>query len=1039
MPQEQSQDFHKRLSSYYLSCLSRSTRPEAEFFAQNKYDPIFAELEGNPFITRVEQADDSTIRQVLEQARRKKDKQLYAGHLIFAEYLESRKSSWTGFVLYPLLISPLDHAAGVVDCTDSPIFVNPSALKKIRGTSSAGELQEAVLELEEELGLGGADGKVQSMQDVLEYLRENFSYWNWIEKLPETDFEAPQTFTPSFPLSHVNKVGLYNRSVIFLSERPMYTMGLENELRNLSNLSLTDLHNSSLAKWIGYNKGSSVESLESALIEPIPLNSEQRDAVQRALAQPLTVITGPPGTGKSQVVSSILVNAAMQGTTVLFSSKNNKAVDVVETRVNSLGQRPILLRLGARDLQERLSDYLTRLVSMKTEQEDVQIYDRAQKDYLDLSQALAKKRQEADDLVSLRNKLDDWERQLERIRQVFGQDLSVALTQIDPIAMRSALTELKEAVKRNDPKNLGLIGSLFPRLGRKSRLASITDSARKIQEAYEKYQFEFPADGAGFEQWQEFSLLVEQSLLVVELIPTYLEAVQKLSQSADLGSLAGEISGLQEQTATKSMNLWQAWLRTIPERLSQSDRLDLTKFQSTVTMLARATDGKSSASLKSEQQRLFPTISKFLPCWAVTSLSIRNRVPFTPAFFDLVVIDEASQCDIASALPLLLRAKRAVIIGDPLQLRHVADIDTSTDRMLLEQNSLMNSLEWSYSSQSLFDLASAIRDEDSMVTLRDHHRSDSQIIEYANTQFYEGQLRVATKHENLLRPQDAKSAIRWIEVAGKSIRPTQGSVTCIEEATMVVEEISRLARQGYRGSIGVVTPFAPQARLIGDLLAQRDDLTTFLRGAECLVATAHSFQGDERDVIIMSLALQPGAPDSAIKFVSGQANLFNVAVTRARAALIVVGNSNAKELSKVTHIEAFVKYVVQIGKKRERELTSALGNYGPIYPSVRRDSTVSEFEISFYEALYKAGIKTTPQLSVDQYRLDLALVNGDRKLDIEVDGEYYHRHWSGENLRRDILRSQRLIELGWDVQRFWVYQVRDDLNSCVARVVKWLG
>lgn len=65
------------------------------------------------------------------------------------------------------------------------------------------------------------------------------------------------------------------------------------------------------------------------------------------------------------------------------------------------------------------------------------------------------------------------------------------------------------------------------------------------------------------------------------------------------------------------------------------------------------------------------------------------------------------------------------------------------------------------------------------------------------------------------------------------------------------------------------------------------------------------------------------------------------------------------------------------------------------------------------------------------------LLDGDRKLDIEVDGERYHRDWNGELQRRDQLRSQRLIERGWDVMRFWVYQVRDDLDRCVERAKGW--
>ena len=65
------------------------------------------------------------------------------------------------------------------------------------------------------------------------------------------------------------------------------------------------------------------------------------------------------------------------------------------------------------------------------------------------------------------------------------------------------------------------------------------------------------------------------------------------------------------------------------------------------------------------------------------------------------------------------------------------------------------------------------------------------------------------------------------------------------------------------------------------------------------------------------------------------------------------------------------------------------------------------------------------------------MFSGDAMLDIEVDGERYHRSWDGEICRRDQIRNQRLYELGWDVMRFWVYQIRDDLDVCVSRVKRW--
>jgi very-short-patch-repair endonuclease len=78
-----------------------------------------------------------------------------------------------------------------------------------------------------------------------------------------------------------------------------------------------------------------------------------------------------------------------------------------------------------------------------------------------------------------------------------------------------------------------------------------------------------------------------------------------------------------------------------------------------------------------------------------------------------------------------------------------------------------------------------------------------------------------------------------------------------------------------------------------------------------------------------------------------------------------------------------------------------------------------------------------PQYSVDKYWLDFALISGQRMLNIEVDGERHHRSWDGELCRRDQIRNIRLMELGWDVMRFWVYQVRDDLDRCLDRVEAW--
>ncbi len=99
---------------------------------------------------------------------------------------------------------------------------------------------------------------------------------------------------------------------------------------------------------------------------------------------------------------------------------------------------------------------------------------------------------------------------------------------------------------------------------------------------------------------------------------------------------------------------------------------------------------------------------------------------------------------------------------------------------------------------------------------------------------------------------------------------------------------------------------------------------------------------------------------------------------------------------------------------------------------------VSDWE-RLRQGAYTAGLRPVPQYEEAPYTLDFALFEGERKLDIEVDGENYHRNWDGELCRRDQIRSRRLSDLGWDIMRFWVYEIRDDLAGSVARVEAWVG
>jgi very-short-patch-repair endonuclease len=478
-----------------------------------------------------------------------------------------------------------------------------------------------------------------------------------------------------------------------------------------------------------------------------------------------------------------------------------------------------------------------------------------------------------------------------------------------------------------------------------------------------------------------------------------------------------------------------------PARLSAHDRHQLGEFSAVLRLLTQSDEANQRAGRQvfSQYYKLFPSLVNMLSCWAVTSLSTRGRVPLEPGFFDLVVIDEASQCDIASALPLLFRAKAAVIIGDPKQLRHISAIPPRRDRELLHKHDLTEGYaKWAYSENSLFDLASPLSGQDDIIMLRDHHRSHADIIEFSNQHFYEGRLRIATKYDRLRRPAPDAPTVRWVPVQGVVVRPGSGALNEIE-AKAVVKELERLCiQQGYSGTVGVVTPFRAQANRIRDLVNAHPHASLLLNKLELLIDTAHKFQGDERDIIIFSPVVSKGIAAGPVGFLQKTSNLFNVAITRARAALIVVGDPTAAKTAGVTHLAAFANYVENLGRNpQQQQSRSGEGCSGPEYPKVAKPELVSDWERVFYSQLWRAELHPIPQYAEEKFLLDFALFAKGRKLNIEVDGERYHRDWNGELLRRDQLRNMRLIELGWDVMRFWVYQLRDEMPACIERVKKW--
>lgn len=1031
-----------RLCRYYLDCLSHDDLGGVSEFAASKYDdPNYVELQALPMFDEdaVDPFDTEAGRKLLGRIRRDRNRQtIFLGYPVRLNLLRSRKG-WEGFKVEPLLLftcQETDTKYGKPTLTDDLPQINFRALRALSNAGEASLLEEAI-QLAEELGLSNAPGDQPDLDELLARLREIRSDWDWQEEID------PYALSSGTPLSGLNQQGIFNRGILIAAERSPYTKGLESELGMLQSAEEGKYCGTALGAWLSRQPIDSPPADQQPLLEVLPLNSEQRQAVRQALSNPLTVITGPPGTGKSQVVTSILINAAWQGKTVLFASKNNKAVDVVETRVNALGPRPVLLRLGANEYQSRLAAYLVSLLAASATADDHERYREYETIHAQLQQRSDALDAELQTLVDLRNEVDRLEQQVEQVRQEVGEEAFRGLRAIDCEKLRQVAAQFQASVDRADMIKQPFMTRLIWPFVRNSRFVRLAEEGRSFRQASQQIRLPIPEgepDSITVAAWIRYGGWLTGRVLQVSATQRYFGKLTALTKACSLEELNRKRKNLTEDIAANSEALWQAWLRLQPSRMGPEQRKLLGDYSALLQLIVSSNDQNRQLGrdVFRRYYQLFPQITSILSCWAVTSLSARGRVPFDPNFFDVLVIDEASQCDIASALPLLYRARRIVVIGDPMQLRHISTLSKQQDQQLLSKHGLVDDYPgWAYSARSLFDLASSLCRSEDIVALRDHHRSHADIIEFSNNTFYEGRLRIATNYDRLRRPRPDEPAVRWVDVQGKTVRPGSGGAVNEAEAQAVVEEIERLVSQGYRGSIGVVSPFRAQANRIRDLVYGHDGLVTRIADVDFLADTVHKFQGDERDVMFFSPVVSSGVSDGALGFLRSNPNLFNVAITRARAALIVVGDKGAALNCKVDYLARFAAYTDHVGNREDKIAAATTTDLGPKYPSVSHPERVSEWERLFYQALYREGVRPIPQYPVEKYALDFAVLNGERRLNIEVDGERYHRNWDGELCRRDQIRNQRLMELGWDVMRFWVYQIRDDLDHCIARVQEW--
>ncbi|WP_196892847.1 DEAD/DEAH box helicase [Aureivirga marina] len=277
----------------------------------------------------------------------------------------------------------------------------------------------------------------------------------------------------------------------------------------------------------------------------------------------------------------------------------------------------------------------------------------------------------------------------------------------------------------------------------------------------------------------------------------------------------------------------------------------------------------------------FNAILKAFPIWAVNIANVKEVLPMKKELFDLVIIDEATQCDIASCIPLLQRAKRVVIAGDTNQLRHISFLSKSMQQILQSKYHVNHfpDLFLNYREKSILDVGiKSIKSNKQLSMLDEHYRSLPSIIEFSNEKFYNNDLRIMTK-----KPDSYEKAIFHIEANG--IRDAEGVNSIeIEQLLENIQETINREKEIFHSkvsTIGILSPFKKQSDALYEKIHETFSSDQIERH-QIRVGTAYSFQGEERDEMHLSFAVDSNSHHSAFIHLNKE-DIFNVAITRAKS------------------------------------------------------------------------------------------------------------------------------------------------------------
>jgi hypothetical protein len=441
-------------------------------------------------------------------------------------------------------------------------------------------------------------------------------------------------------------------------------------------------------------------------------------------------------------------------------------------------------------------------------------------------------------------------------------------------------------------------------------------------------------------------------------------------QEVDLEALDKTIAQekIKEKNIIRELVSKRSWVNQI-ERTTESQKRSLFTWMEAIKRIGKGT-GNQAVKYRKIAQKEMENCKDVIPVWIMPINRVMENLKLSDNLFDVVIVDESSQSDI-SAIVALMRGKKAIIVGDEKQISPEA---IGKDHAVVETliNAYLEDVphaEWFDLKTSLYN--TALRVFPDRLLLKEHFRCVPEIIGFSNELCYSNEIIP-------LRRIEAKDKVgpAIVTFKVKNAFKDEGKAINIKEAESVVEKILECCSdERYNGmTMGVISLLGDaQAELILGMLVGKLSMEEMLQ-RRLICGDAYSFQGDERDIMFLSMVIANNTKFAALTKGS-DIRRFNVAASRARNQMWLFHSVDLENLNDKCVRHSLLKYCIEKNESKE-EIISA------------EHLLFNDFEKCVSSSLKESGYKITPKVKVGKYTIDFVV---EEDLSFEEQSKYCKR------------------------------------------------